>query len=104
MTSRLHLTLLSFSTLLAGCGGIHSMPSAVTAGSAAVERRDQITTPLIALDARSNGPRVGADLYGASLGTWYDFRRRFVGPSLRSAGVHLLRFPGGSESDAYHWK
>lgn len=104
MTSRLHLILLSFATLLAGCGGTHSMPSAVSAGSVSLARRDQTTTPIVALDARSKGPLVGNDLYGVSLGTWYAFRRRFVAPSLRAVGIHLLRFPGGSESDAYHWK
>ncbi len=60
--------------------------------------------PAIVLDARSSGPTVSRDAYGASIVTWYDFRQSFVNPSLRKAGIGLARFPGGSESDAYHWE
>ena len=56
------------------------------------------------MDAASSGPTVSADVYGAELGTWYDFRRPFVNPSLAAANMHLIRFPGGSESDLYHWE
>ncbi len=61
-------------------------------------------TPIVKLNAKSTGPAVGADVYGASLDTWYNFRNTFVNPSLRRAGIKLVRFPGGSESDAYHWE
>ncbi len=60
--------------------------------------------PVIDLDARSTGPAVAPDAYGASIVTWFDFRQSFVNPSLRKAGIKLVRFPGGSESDAYHWQ
>ncbi len=58
----------------------------------------------IVLDAGSTGPTVAADAYGGSLVTWYDFRKDFVNPSLREAGIGLVRWPGGSESDTYHWE
>lgn len=58
----------------------------------------------IVLDARSTGPTVTAGAYGGSLVTWYDFREDFVNPSLRKAGFGLVRWPGGSESDTYHWE
>jgi hypothetical protein len=58
----------------------------------------------IILNAGSSGPVVSADDYGASLDTWYDFLSPWVDPSLRQTGIHLVRFPGGSESDAYHWE
>jgi hypothetical protein len=60
--------------------------------------------PAIVLNAASSGPTVSADAYGAELGTWYDFTRPFVNPTLAAANVHLVRFPGGSESDLYHWE
>ncbi|MBV8490290.1 MAG: hypothetical protein JO199_07155 [Candidatus Eremiobacteraeota bacterium] len=50
------------------------------------------------------GPAVSADVYGVNFGTWYDFTQSWVNPSLHAAGVHLVRFPGGSESDGYHWE
>lgn len=42
-------------------------------------------------------------MYGAELATWYDITQPWVAPSLKKAGLGLVRFPGGSESDAYHW-
>ena len=62
------------------------------------------SAPSIEIDAGSSGPIVSADAYGASLDTWYDFLQPFVNPSLRKAGIGLVRFPGGSESDVYHWE
>lgn len=82
----------------ASCGP-HAIPSAP---SQAVAPNAQ--TPVVELNAKSSGPAVGADIYGASLDTWYNFRNTFVNPSLRKAGIKLVRFPGGSESDAYHWE
>jgi len=86
----------------AGCGGNRSIPAAVPFQTAAESSHDAV--PEIELDANSKGPDVSRDVYGASLDTWYDFRQSFVNPSLRSTGIALIRFPGGSESDAYHWE
>lgn len=85
--------------LLAACNNRHDLVpvAAEPAGRAA-------PSIAIALDAGSSGPAVSAGVYGASLATWYDFYRPFVAPSLAKAGVHLVRFPGGSESDDYHWE
>ena len=91
--------------LLAGCGGTKPGGDVVPAtlqGHSAAER--SLATPLIVLRANSSGPTVAGDAYGASLDTWFDFTQPFVNPSLKAAGPHLVRFPGGSESDAYHWE
>ncbi len=58
----------------------------------------------IVLNATAAGPKVDPDVYGASIVTWYDFRAPFVAPSLRRLGIRLIRFPGGSQSDIYHWE
>ena len=86
----------------AGCAGNRSIPPA--AFQSAAESARDAAVPEIELDANSKGPDVSRDVYGASLDTWYDFRQSFVNPSLRSTGIALVRFPGGSESDAYHWE
>ena len=88
----------------AGCGGSRNIPTTAPFETASLARQPKTSAPVIALDAGSTGPTVSADVYGASLDTWYDFLRTFVNPSLRRAGIHLVRFPGGSESDAYHWE
>lgn len=86
----------------AGCGSNHSIPTTAPFQAAAGSSHDD--TPSIELDANSSGPDVSRYVYGAELATWYDFRQSFVNPSLRSTGIALIRFPGGSESDAYHWQ
>jgi hypothetical protein len=97
--------LLFAAAILAGCSGApQSTPFTDPSATAASLRRSDAARPSIVLDARSNGPNVSADVYGASLDTWYDFVQPFVDPSLMQAGIHLVRFPGGSESDLYHWE
>ena len=88
----------------AGCGGNRSIPAATPFESAPLAPSSAIGTPIIELRAGSTGPEVSADVFGASLDTWYDFLYPFVDRSLRATGIHLVRFPGGSESDAYHWE
>lgn len=87
-----------------GCGGNRNIPVTPSPASPALPRSNGARAPLVELDAKSKGPAVSSDLYGASLDTWYDILRGFVNPSLHGAGIHLVRFPGGSESDAYHWE
>jgi hypothetical protein len=96
-----YLALLSgmLAAIVAASCGPRAIPSAPLQAVA-----PNAQTPVIELNAKSTGPAVGADVYGASLDTWYNFRNTFVNPSLRKAGIKLVRFPGGSESDAYHWE
>lgn len=84
---------------LAACAGhTNTIPATVPAIAPAA------ASETILVDAKSSGPVVSADMYGASLDTWYDFLEPWVNPSLHKTGIHLVRFPGGSESDAYHWE
>ncbi len=86
------------------CGGNRGLPVTPSPALQALQRPNATQTPVVELDTRSRGATVSRDLYGASLDTWYDFLRGFVNPSLHRSGIHLVRFPGGSESDAYHWE
>jgi hypothetical protein len=94
--------------ILAGCGGSQppiGAPGAMSQRPAVAthaDRRDSV--PDIVLDAGSTGPLVTADSYGASLNVWYDFTQSWVNPSLEKAHMGLVRWPGGSISDQYHWK
>jgi hypothetical protein len=90
--------------LRGSCASSSSIPAAAPPQPAPLAVRSDAGAPIVALNADSTGPTVSADIYGASLDTWYDFLRGFVNPSLRKAHIHLVRFPGGSESDAYHWE
>jgi hypothetical protein len=88
--------------IVTSCTAGRTIPPATSPASLGAAASVQV--PVIDLDARSSGPVVASGAYGASLDTWYDFRNSFVNPSLRKAGIKLVRFPGGSESDAYHWE
>ncbi len=99
MRYRAFLTGILTAIVAASCGP-HTVPSAPSQAAAAPNTQ----MPVVELNAKSTGPAVGAGVYGASLATWYNFRSAFVNPSLRKTGIKLVRFPGGSESDAYHWE
>jgi hypothetical protein len=79
-----------------------ALPAAPSAARLAGDRQ-QAPAATITLQATSSGPTVSADAYGASIATWYDYTQSHVAPSLAHTGLHLVRYPGGSESDAYHW-
>ncbi|MBV8726097.1 MAG: hypothetical protein JO078_07990 [Candidatus Eremiobacteraeota bacterium] len=91
--------------MLAAIAGCAAQPNVPAVTPQTVSRPQSLASvPVISLDAASSGPSVAADVYGASIVTWYDFTQSFVDPSLHASGIHLVRFPGGSESDAYHWE
>ncbi|HZY99873.1 MAG TPA: hypothetical protein VFE36_09900 [Candidatus Baltobacteraceae bacterium] len=85
-------------TLAACAGHSETLPPAAPSSGVA-----PAATSSIVFDTRSRGPSVATDVYGAELATWYDITQSWVAPSMKKAGLKLVRFPGGSESDAYHW-
>ena len=58
----------------------------------------------IVVDAAHGFPAVSEDLIGASLATWSDVTQPYVKQTFISTGLRSVRWPGGSESDAYHWQ
>jgi hypothetical protein len=86
----------------ASCTTAKPMPSTPLGAPFAAAASTKV--PVVEFDADSSGPVVSADAYGANMNSWYDFQQPFVNPSLRKAGIHLVRWPGGSEADAYHWE
>ena len=97
----LHCTLILLAA--ASCTATRAIPTSPSETSLDAAARNRAGS-VIDLNARSAGPAVATDIYGASIGTWWDFNKSFVNPALRNAGIKLARFPGGSESDAYHWE
>jgi hypothetical protein len=89
---------------LVGCSGAGAGAARQALPVADSGARANAAQVAIDLDASSTGPVVSADVFGGSLDTWYDFTQPFVNPSLRGADMNLIRFPGGSESDVYHWE
>lgn len=47
---------------------------------------------------------IGRDQLGTNLGFFYDVTNPTLPRELAPLGAHLLRWPGGSDSDTYHWQ
>jgi hypothetical protein len=47
---------------------------------------------------------INNDVRGASMATWSDNTIPGIAQDFDNAGLHLVRWPGGSESDTYHWE
>jgi hypothetical protein len=69
-----------------------SSPVTVVAGSA------------VTVDQSSSGPAVTDQLMGMNMAVWYDPTTPAIVPAFKAAGIKAVRWPGGSESDDYHWK
>jgi hypothetical protein len=99
--SRLHVALLFCLSFCVGCGG----------GGAGAAGTGPNPPPLappqsaqLTIDAASSVAPVSRDVLGASLATWSDVTQPQIASAIASTGVGLVRWPGGSESDSYHWQ
>lgn len=52
---------------------------------------------------KSTAP-ISADQLGTNLGIWYDVTTPSLPGELAQVHAHILRWPGGSLSDTYHWQ
>ena len=57
----------------------------------------------ITVDQSSIGPAVTDQLLGMNMAIWYDQSTPEIVPAFQTAGIKAMRWPGGSESDDYHW-
>jgi hypothetical protein len=62
-------------------------------------------TATVTVDLASSGPAVTNELLGMNLGVWYDLvaNQAAVVNAFQAAGITQVRWPGGSDSDLYHW-
>ncbi len=59
----------------------------------------------VTVDLSSNGPAVTDQLLGMNLAVWYDLptNQTAIVHAFQAAGITQVRWPGGSDSDLYHW-
>ena len=57
----------------------------------------------ITVDQSSTGPAVTDQLLGMNMAVWYDPTTAAILPAFQTAGIQAVRWPGGSDSDLYHW-
>ena len=63
------------------------------------------TVSSVTVDLSSSGPAVTDKLLGMNMAVWYDLVTNQTGivQGLQAAGITQVRWPGGSDSDQYHW-
>jgi hypothetical protein len=59
----------------------------------------------VTVDLASSGPAVTDKLQGMNMAVWYDLVSNQTGivDAFQAAGITQVRWPGGSDSDLYHW-
>ncbi len=57
----------------------------------------------VAVDQASTGPAVTDQILGMNMAAWYDPTTSAIVPAFQLAGIQVVRWPGGSWSDDYHW-
>jgi hypothetical protein len=64
-----------------------------------------IVATSVTVDLASSGPAVTDKLLGMNMAVWYDLVSNQTGivDAFRAAGITQVRWPGGSDSDLYHW-
>jgi len=60
----------------------------------------------VTVDLSSTGPAVTDKLLGMNMAVWYDLVSNQTGivNAFKAAGITQVRWPGGSDSDLYHWQ
>jgi hypothetical protein len=77
--------------------------TAVTATAPVTVTAAPATT--VTVDLSSSGPAVTDKLLGMNMAVWYDLVSNKTGivDAFQAAGITQVRWPGGSDSDLYHW-
>lgn len=91
----------------AGCAGAQATPAHAPpgfAGAPAGERTLGASSSAVVVDAQATGATISADVLGANMALWYDITLSGLSTEFTAAGLHLVRWPGGSDSDVYHWQ
>jgi hypothetical protein len=61
------------------------------------------TTGQITVNAASTIAPISANQLGTNMAVWYNVSNPGVAAAVAATGAHLVRWPGGSTSDTYHW-
>lgn len=86
------------------CLALAGAAEAATGGSAGGNALPQVATPTITVNTTGSGPSVAWGALGSNMGVWFDFTQPSTSPAMAQLNARLLRWPGGSASDMYHWQ
>lgn len=93
---------------MAGCGdgggGSTAAPSTSTSTGTPTSATSAPSNPIVSINTAAPGALISADAIGTNMAIWYDFTQPGVTTQTEALGAHLVRWPGGSGSDQYHWQ
>jgi hypothetical protein len=58
----------------------------------------------VTVNQSSTGPAVSENILGMNMAVWFDPTNPAIVPAFATAGIKTMRWPGGSDSDVYHWQ
>jgi hypothetical protein len=58
----------------------------------------------VTVNQSSTGPAVTENILGMNMAVWFDPTNPAIVPAFATAGIKTMRWPGGSDSDVYHWQ
>ena len=60
-------------------------------------------TATVTINPGAPGATVTDQILGMNMANWFDPTQAGAAPPLKVAGVHAIRWPGGSAADTFHW-
>jgi hypothetical protein len=85
--------------------------ASTTTASAAVRRPGVLLLPpgakssgSVTVDASQTGATIVQNVRGANMAVWFNITQAGIAKEFEAAGLRMVRWPGGSESDQYHWQ
>jgi hypothetical protein len=97
-----------FGVLLVFLGGCQGYSTSVPAGGSAPNNTAngsvKRAAASIVVHPSQQGATVSRLVMGANMATWYDVTQSNLTPAFKAAGMTATRWPGGSESDNFHWQ
>jgi hypothetical protein len=109
MQTRTSLAIALLSLAAAGCAGgaKTSLPQTTAPQGAAHQSRlvgPTTTSATVTLHSSQKGAVISNQVLGANMAVWWDVTQSGTAQSFSSSGFKAVRWPGGSDSDAYHWQ
>lgn len=62
------------------------------------------TQTTVSVNQAGNGVAVTDKIMGMNMAVWFDPTNPVIVPAFNAAGIKTMRWPGGSDSDIYHWQ
>jgi alpha-L-arabinofuranosidase len=95
----------AFIVILACLTGCQGYSGNVPPGTPAMQSGDVArASSSIVVHPSQVGATVSGLVMGANMATWYDVTQSNLAQAIKKAGMTATRWPGGSESDNFHWQ